>query len=59
MPFLLVIPGRGIAADPEPMNTVLSKGAPFMRRLQPSVCLGSGFDPAGRPGMTEVWVKHA
>ena len=35
----VVIPGRGKAASPEPMNTGLWN-------------IGSGLAPAGRPGMT-------
>ena len=41
-----IIPGRGAAANPEPMNT---GSADLARR----VFLGSGLGPAGRPGMTK------
>jgi hypothetical protein len=59
--FSFVISGRGIAANPEPTNTAVSKGASsFVQHPQPSVFLGSGFDPAGRPGMTKMGVaRHA
>jgi adenine-specific DNA-methyltransferase len=48
-----VIPGRGTAASPEPMNTAPEKEAPAAVSIPvPSVVMGSGPGPAGRPGMT-------
>jgi hypothetical protein len=49
-----VIPGRGIAANPEPMNTDIrwlfpDAGASFSQ----TAFMGSGFIAARCPGMTE------
>ena len=46
MRLFSVIPGRRAAANPEPMNTDGAKRAM-------TVFMGSGFSPAGCPGMTE------
>jgi adenine-specific DNA-methyltransferase len=49
-----VIPGRGSAASPEPMNTGAENDAPTVGTVTaPSVVIGSEPGPAGRPGMTE------
>ncbi len=49
-----VIPGRGDAASPEPMNTAGSEGAPAnVPQYPPSVFMGSGPGASHRPGMTE------
>jgi hypothetical protein len=51
-----VIPGRGSAASPEPMNTGAENDAPTVGTdTARSVVMGSGPGPAGRPGMTEEW----
>jgi adenine-specific DNA-methyltransferase len=48
-----VIPGRGSAASPEPMNTGPENDAPAVGTdTAPSVVMGSGPAPAGRPGLT-------
>ena len=53
MILLPVIPGRGGAASPEPLNTghAGDTGAPMPYRRS-SVFLGSGSAPLGHPGMT-------
>ncbi len=53
--FLLVIPGHRAAMNPEPMNTDLEKCVPRPATTsEETVFMGSGFGPAGRPGMTKV-----
>jgi glycine dehydrogenase subunit 2 len=57
VPFLrAVIPGRGKAASPEPMNTegrAKTAGAPAGHSQTP-VVMGSGLSPSASPGMTLV-----
>jgi cyanate lyase len=49
---LHVIPGRGEAANPEPMNTGLGTDGTGRGSALRSVFMGSGPVPSGHPGMT-------
>jgi hypothetical protein len=54
-----VIPGRGIAANPEPMHTDGCRVSAGVGALfQETVFMGSGPSPVGCPGMTPEWL-HA
>jgi hypothetical protein len=51
----LVIPGHRAAMNPEPMHTDLEKRVPTPHPPSAKpVFMGSGFGPAGRPGMTRA-----
>jgi hypothetical protein len=55
MAFVRVIPGHRAAMNPEPMHTDLEKHVPTPASTwDTTVFMGSGFGPAGRPGMTKV-----
>jgi len=48
-----VIPGLREAKSPEPISAALEDEEPTLVLLSsPTVVMGSGLDPTGRPGMT-------